>query len=145
MENYVFYGKEDNRNSDYCSKEGEDKTYRLHEKSEIIASCSAEIEPLPEEIEKETKVVIKTTKGEIPKVEKIKGEKVFVTVVTRTFDHPVRLFWNRRFEEKNSSCAKAGTELTFETISEGIYRIRRGKRNFFTNDEELAKSGVEKL
>jgi hypothetical protein len=64
-----------------------------------------------------------------------------VETFTKTFGFPVRLFWNRRLEEKNSSCAKAGTSLTFEQISnrggQVIYRVRRGKRNFFTSDSEI--------
>lgn len=145
MKKCVICGTEHNRNSDYCSKACGDKAYRLRKKAETVAARPAETETVPVKVKKETNPVIKTPKGETPKVEKIKSEKAPATVVTRTFDHPVRLFWNRRFEEKNSSCAKAGVELSFETISEGVYRVRRGKRNFFTNDEELAKSGVEKL
>lgn len=62
---------------------------------------------------------------------------------TKTFGFPVRLYWNQRIEEKNSSCAKAGTELTFEEITkkgeQTIYRVRRGKRNFFTTSSALVE------
>ena len=78
-----------------------------------------------------------------------KVEKEEAVVVTKTFDFPVRLFWNRRFEAKNSSCAKAGVELNFEEISKAgseiTYRVRRGKRNFFANSIELAKDGVQSI
>jgi hypothetical protein len=67
-----------------------------------------------------------------------------VSVVERfekSFGFPVRLFWNRRLESKNSSCAKAGTPLSFEQITKVgdrvIYRVRRGKRNFFTSSKEI--------
>ena len=83
-------------------------------------------------------------KKEAPKVEKKPA-----AIITKTFDHPVRLFWNRRFEEKNSSCAKPEIELNFEEIESNksgkTYRVRRGKRNFFTNTAELEKSGVKNL
>ena len=63
---------------------------------------------------------------------------------TKRFGFPIRLFWNKRLERENSSCAKAGTTLEFEQISKKggrvIYRVRRGKRNFFTSDKELADS-----
>jgi len=60
----------------------------------------------------------------------------------KSFDHPIRTYWNLRFEKENSSCAKAGTLLNFEFIREdenGInyYRIKRGKRHFFTKSNEL--------
>ena len=95
-----------------------------------------------------TEKTIKTKTGDAPKVQKVvsektpKPEKTPAVVISKTFDKPVRLFWNRRFEEKNSSCAKPGVELNFEEIENGEYRVRRGKRNFFTNTEELEKSGV---
>jgi hypothetical protein len=61
---------------------------------------------------------------------------------SKTFDHPVRAYWNRRFEKKNSSCVKAGTALEFEQINvrkDGVieYRVRRGKRNFFTTSNDM--------
>lgn len=66
---------------------------------------------------------------------------VIVATFTKTFGFPVRLFWNRRLEPANSSCAKAGTLLSFEQITNRggrvIYRVRRGKRNFFTSDSEI--------
>ena len=66
---------------------------------------------------------------------------VIVETFTKKFGFPVRLFWNRRLEPVNSSCAKAGTTLSFEQITNRggrmIYRVRRGKRNFYTSDSEI--------
>ncbi len=66
---------------------------------------------------------------------------VVVKSFTKAFGFPVRLFWNRRLEAVNSSCAKAGTPLSFEQITNRggniIYRVRRGKRNFYTSDSEI--------
>jgi hypothetical protein len=78
-------------------------------------------------------------------VEPIEGSRtdpdVVVESFTKTFGFPVRLFWNRRLEAANSSCAKAGTTLSFEQITNRggrvIYRVRRGKRNFYTSDSEI--------
>lgn len=68
-------------------------------------------------------------------------EEAVVESFTQAFGFPVRLYWNMRFEAENSSCAKAGTELSFESITtkgkQTIYRVRRGKRNFFTTSREL--------
>jgi hypothetical protein len=67
--------------------------------------------------------------------------EVVVATFTKKFGFPVRLFWNRRLEAVNSSCAKAGTQLSFEQITNRggrvIYRVRRGKRNFYTSDSEI--------
>mgnify|MGYP000950475054 FL=1 len=80
-----------------------------------------------------------------PSLEPLEGSRtdpdVVVATFTKTFGFPVRLFWNRRLEAANSSCAKAGTTLSFEQITNRggrvIYRVRRGKRNFFTSDSEI--------
>lgn len=68
-------------------------------------------------------------------------EEAVIESFTQSFGFPVRLYWNLRLENENSSCAKAGTELSFETITtkgkQTIYRVRRGKRNFFTTSKEL--------
>lgn len=68
---------------------------------------------------------------------------------TLKFEQPIRLFWNQRFEMKNSSCVKPNTELNFEVITSDakgvIYRIRRGKRNFFTNTKELLLCGIDNM
>lgn len=68
---------------------------------------------------------------------------VVIKMFTKTFGFPVRLFWNRRLEAVNSSCAKAGTKLHFEQITNRggrvIYRVRRGKRNFFTSENEITE------
>ena len=83
-----------------------------------------------------------------PKKEETKVAKKQMDVVinpdsfTKKFDHPVRAYWNRRFEKKNSSCVKAGTSLEFEQINvrkDGVveYRVRRGKRNFFTTSNDM--------
>jgi len=74
-------------------------------------------------------------------VKPVISEEAVVEYFTQSFGFPVRLYWNLRLESENSSCAKAGTELSFETISmkgkQTIYRVRRGKRNFFTTSREL--------
>jgi hypothetical protein len=66
---------------------------------------------------------------------------VVISTFTKAFGFPVRLYWNRRLEKVHSSCAKAGTTLTFEQVTNRggkvIYRVRRGKRNFFTSDSEI--------
>jgi hypothetical protein len=80
-----------------------------------------------------------------PTLEPVEGSRtdpdVVVATFTKKFGFPVRLYWNRRLEPVNSSCAKAGTTLSFEQITNRggrvIYRVRRGKRNFFTSDSEI--------
>lgn len=87
----------------------------------------------------------KKTSADTPTLEPVKGSRtdpdVVVATFTKTFGFPVRLFWNRRLEAVNSSCAKAGTKLNFEQITNRggrvIYRVRRGKRNFYTSDSEI--------
>ncbi len=69
------------------------------------------------------------------------------TTFTKSFDHPIRTYWNRRFERENSSCAKPGTPLEFEQINvrkDGVieYRVRRGKRNFFTTSYDMKPQEV---
>jgi hypothetical protein len=77
-------------------------------------------------------------KGEATKVV---DPEVIVEKFTKAFGFPVRLYWSRRLEPENSSCAKAGTVLEFEQITRVsgrvIYRVRRGKRNFFTSSKEI--------
>ena len=63
---------------------------------------------------------------------------------SKSFDYPVRTYWNLRFEIENSSCAKSGTFLNFQYMHETqsgefIYRIKRGKRHFYTKSNELVK------
>jgi hypothetical protein len=87
----------------------------------------------------------KKAAGAIVALEPVGGSRtdpeVVVATFTKKFGFPVRLFWNRRLEAVNSSCAKAGTQLSFEQITNRggrvIYRVRRGKRNFYTSDSEL--------
>ena len=63
---------------------------------------------------------------------------------TKTFGFPVRLFWNLRLEKDNSSCAKIGTQLSFEQVRKAgksvVYRVRRGKRNFYTSSKYLVEA-----
>jgi hypothetical protein len=134
-----------------ANKAASDKAYRERKKAEAIVARPAEVAELeapevmeaPVEAPAEIEIpVIEAVSAPAPKVEKAPKEVVEVIAVVRTFEVPVRLFWNRRFEEKNSSCAKPGTELSFEAIGEGEYRVRRGKRNFFANDANLAIAGV---
>lgn len=87
----------------------------------------------------------KKASGAIVALEPVGGSRtdpdVVVATFTKKFGFPVRLFWNRRLEAVNSSCAKAGTQLSFEQITNRggrvIYRVRRGKRNFYTSDSEI--------
>ncbi len=63
---------------------------------------------------------------------------------SKSFDYPVRTYWNLRFEIENSSCAKPGTFLNFQYMHETqsgefVYRIKRGKRHFYTKSNELVK------
>jgi hypothetical protein len=99
----------------YCSKKCTDAAYRARKKASTVVTETSTTDP-DEVIEK----------------------------FTKRFGFPVRLFWNKRLERENSSCAKAGTTLEFEQISKKggrvIYRVRRGKRNFFTSDKELLDS-----
>lgn len=137
-----------------AKKAAYDKAYREKKKAESIAGRPAEVaEPVENkapEVKKEVaQVRIPEAKVETPKVEKAPKEKKEIVSVIKKFDFPVRLFWNRRFEANNSSCAKAGVELSFEEISndgnEIVYRVRRGKRNFFANSVELAKDGIQSI
>jgi hypothetical protein len=77
---------------------------------------------------------------EAPKVD----PEVIVEKFTKAFGFPVRLFWSKRLEPESSSCAKAGTVLEFEQITRVggrvIYRVRRGKRNFFTSSKEIEEN-----
>jgi hypothetical protein len=87
----------------------------------------------------------KKAAGAIVALEPVGGSRtdpeVVVATFTKKFGFHVRLFWNRRLEAVNSSCAKAGTQLSFEQITNRggrvIYRVRRGKRNFYTSDSEI--------
>lgn len=81
-----------------------------------------------------------TKKTATKKTEAAKAKEVS-EAFEETFDFPVRLYWNMRMERESSSCAKAGTPLSFEEIKEEgkvvAYRVRRGKRNFFTTPAEI--------
>jgi hypothetical protein len=98
----------------YCSKKCTDAAYRARKKASVVVG----------------EVKTSTTEPD-----------VVVERFEKSFGFPVRLFWNRRLEAKNSSCAKAGTVLSFEQITKVggrvIYRVRRGKRNFFTSSKEI--------
>lgn len=112
-----------------AKKAAYDKAYRERKKAGIVGR-SAEVAPEP----------VKAKKAK--KEEKPTAESVAESF-TQTFGFPVRLYWNQRIEEVNSSCAKPGTELTFEEMGKKgkatLYRVRRGKRNFFTTSKELVE------
>lgn len=118
-------------------KSAYDKKYRSLEKSGIVARPTVEDAP-------EAKVAKPKKEDAVKKEAAVKPEKVEATF-ERTFDFPVRLYWNMRMDRKSSSCAKAGTPLNFEEIIEKdevvAYRVRRGKRNFFTTPMELSVKG----
>jgi hypothetical protein len=86
----------------YCSKKCTDAAYRARKKASTVVTETSTTDP-DEVIEK----------------------------FTKRFGFPVRLFWNKRLERENSSCAKAGTTLEFEQISKKggrvIYRVREVK------------------
>lgn len=115
-----------------------DRAYRARKKSGIVAR------PEVEEIEevKEAEEELPTSRSETPESPEGVAKKIKESF-ERTFDFPIRLYWNRKMERKNSSCAKAGTPLVFEEFKkEGelvSYRVRRGKRNFFTTSEEMGR------
>lgn len=115
-----------------------DRAYRARKKSGIVARPEVEeLESVKEEEVEETMPRSATPESSKSAAKKIKES------FERTFDFPVRLYWNRKMERENSSCAKAGTPLVFEEIKkEGeliSYRVRRGKRNFFTTSEEMGR------
>ena len=96
----------------YCSKKCSDAAYRARKKAGPTEPKASKTDP-----------------------------DVVVERFSQAFGFPVRLYWNRRLETKNSSCAKAGTLLEFEQITKVgahvIYRVRRGNRNFFTSSREI--------
>jgi hypothetical protein len=115
-------------------KAAADKAYRERKKAGLVGR-SAEVAEAPK-----AKAKAKATN---PAKEKVSKEQEVVNSFTQTFGFPVRLYWNQRIEEVNSSCAKPGTELTFEEMGKKgkqiLYRVRRGKRNFFTTSGELVE------
>lgn len=115
-------------------KAAADKAYRERKKAGLVGR-SAEVAEAPK-----AKAKAKEAK---PAKEKVSKEQEVVNSFTQTFGFPVRLYWNQRIEEVNSSCAKPGTELTFEEMGkkgkQTLYRVRRGKRNFFTTSGELVE------
>jgi hypothetical protein len=110
-----------------AKKAAYDKAYRERKKAGLVGR--------PAEVEAPA-APVKAVK-EVPTAEQVEG------TFTETFGFPVRLYWNQRYEEVNSSCAKPGTELTFEPIGKKgktvTYRVRRGKRNFFTTSKDLVQ------
>jgi hypothetical protein len=128
-----------------ANKAASDKAYRERKKAAAIVACEIESPVMEEEV-----IVVPTAEVE-PSIIEAAAASIPIpaqeirpsSVVTRSFEQPLRLFWNRRYETKNSSCAKPGVELSFEVIAgSDEYRVRRGKRNFFTNLEELSKDGI---
>jgi hypothetical protein len=116
-------------------KAASDKAYRERKKAGLVGR-SAEVAEAP-------KAKVKVVKPAKEAKEKVSKEQEVVNSFTQTFGFPVRLYWNQRIEEVNSSCAKPGTELTFEEMGkkgkQTLYRVRRGKRNFFTTSGELVE------
>jgi hypothetical protein len=116
-------------------KAAADKAYRERKKAGLVGR-SAEVAEAP-------KAKVKVVKPAKEAKEKVSKEQEVVNSFTQTFGFPVRLYWNQRIEEVNSSCAKPGTELTFEEMGkkgkQTLYRVRRGKRNFFTTSGELVE------
>lgn len=116
-------------------KAAADKAYRERKKAGLVGRRSAEVAEAPKK-----KAAAKAAK---PAKEKVSKEEAVVNSFTQTFGFPVRLYWNQRIEVDNSSCAKPGTELTFEEMGtkgkQTLYRVRRGKRNFFTTSNELVE------
>lgn len=115
-----------------------DKRYREKKKAEKLAAMANSTDaPVVKEVKAKA-----TKEAKAPKTSSKTQPKEVVEKFTKTFGFPVRLYWNLRLEKENSSCAKAGTELEFEQINEDgekkIYRVRRGKRNFFTSSEDLS-------
>jgi len=118
-------------------KAASDKAYRERKKAGLVGR-SAEVAEAPK-----AKAKVKVVKPLKEAKEKVSKEQEVVNSFTQTFGFPVRLYWNQRIEEVNSSCAKPGTELTFEEMGkkgkQTLYRVRRGKRNFFTTSGELVE------
>jgi hypothetical protein len=111
-----------------AKKAAYDKAYRERKKMGIVAREVEVAEPKVKKV-KPLKEAKETTPESV------------VETFTKTFGFPVRLYWNQRIEEVNSSCAKPGTELSFEEMGKKgkatLYRVRRGKRNFFTTSNDL--------
>jgi hypothetical protein len=115
-----------------AKKAAYDKAYRERKKAQQVLARPEVLEaPAPKKAApvKKAKPVIETS--EFP-----------ASTFDRTFDYPIRTYWNLRLEKENSSCAKAGTPLTFEYIHQDqkgviLYRVRRGKRHFYTTSSDL--------
>jgi len=115
-----------------AKKAAYDKAYRERKKAGLVGR------PVDEAPVDTKPVKVKTKKAEAAPTAESVAESF-----TKTFEFPVRLYWNQRIEDVNSSCAKPGTELTFEEMGKKgkatLYRVRRGKRNFFTTSKELVE------
>ena len=115
-----------------AKKAAYDKAYRERKKLGLVGRP---VEEAP--------VATKSVKEKTKKAEEAPTAESVAESFTKTFGFPVRLFWNQRIEDVNSSCAKPGTELTFEEMGKKgkatLYRVRRGKRNFFTTSKELVE------
>jgi hypothetical protein len=103
----------------YCSKKCNDAAYRLRKKEEVKPILS--LETMSEVIE-EAK-------------EKVKE------VITSAFNFKVRLYHSLKFSREKSYCASPGTPLVFEPITEvegeTIYRVRKGKRNYYVLGSDI--------
>jgi hypothetical protein len=117
-------------------KKAYDKQYRDRKKGiELVASAEEVLGEIPDESQESEK------KDSPIKASKKTRTKEVSESFEKTFEFPVRLYWNMRMEKETSSFAKAGTPLFFEEIKgkgeEIKYRVRRGKRNFFTTPVEI--------
>lgn len=116
-----------------ANKAAYDKAYRERKKAQqVVARPVAEVIEAP----------VKKTKPVAKPVVKVETQEFPASTFDGKFDHPIRTYWNLRLEKENSSCAKPGTELTFEFIHQDkkgviLYRIRRGKRHFYTTSADL--------
>jgi hypothetical protein len=116
-----------------------DKAYREKKKAEKITAAKTDVKKKATPIKAKPEVVATKKKATI----KSEKETKVIETFTKEFGFPVRLYWNRNIDQENSSCARPNTELTFEKIGEvkgeDLYRVRRGKRNFFTVKSELSE------
>jgi len=107
----------------YCSKKCTDAAYRLRKKEAAKEEPILSLETMSEVIE-EAK-------------EKVKE------VITNVFNFKVRLYHSLKFVREKSYCASPGTPLVFEAITEvegeTVYRVRKGKRNYYVLGSEISQ------
>jgi len=120
-----------------AKKAAYDKAYRERKKAGAVAGRLIAETPAPVK-----KSAPKPTAKKEESKPAVKTEEFPASTFDRSFDYPIRTYWNLRLEKENSSCAKAGTPLTFEYIHQDkkgviLYRVRRGKRHFYTTSVDL--------